>query len=109
MKTLFIGLLAFMLAFPACGRKSDSAREKVHSMLELQSLRGKTRDEITEIMGRPNGAYTREPQGRWHYSRVRVSSDGAGSPREIWMLIYFSQIGDQRSTVIDFFEYDGKE
>lgn len=109
MKVVAVILLSLLVTFPDCHHKTDPRRDKVYSEIELQNLRGKTRDEVAEIMGRPNGAYTREPQGRWHYSHVRVQSEGAGKPREIWMLIYFSQVGDQRSTVIDMFEYDDKE
>ena len=94
-----------MVGFGACrdARPVDT-HKKVWSELELRTLQGKNRDEIRDILGPPNGFYTTDAKGRWHYSDILVSTEGAGSPRHVWLLIYFSRQGEQRATIVDILD-----
>jgi outer membrane protein assembly factor BamE (lipoprotein component of BamABCDE complex) len=104
-RLLPILLLLVVVAAPACKRpKSVQTSEKVWTELEIRTLQGKSRDEIREILGPPNGFYTTDSKGRWHYSDILLSSEGAGKPRHVWVLIYFSRQGEQRATIVDILD-----
>jgi len=96
---LFCALLA---GFVACKTTPAPRRNpNIWSELELRSLEGKTRDEIRDVLGPPDGFYTIDSKGRWHYANILVSSEGAGEPRHVWLFIYFSRQGEQLATIVD--------
>ena len=101
----WIALVVLVLVLLSSCRKSwEVESQKVWTIGELKGLQGKSRDEIREILGKPNGLYTYDSKGRWHYPNILVSSEGAGEPKRMTVMIYFSQLGEHRSTIIDVLE-----
>ena len=68
-------------------------------------LEGKTREEIRGMLGTPNGFYTRNAEGRWHYSDLFLDTGGNGPGRHVWVIIYFSQFGDKRATLVEIHDH----
>lgn len=101
----FLIISAFVLS--GCTHKTDDKAAKVWTTIELKSLQGKTRDEVRELLGPPDGIYTLDSKGRWHYSRILLSSEGVGKPKPVWLFIYFTQLGEQRVSSVDI--NDSKE
>ena len=106
MRFLIILSLVLVLA-PAC-RKADeqpppSGRKWTER--EIRTLQGKTREEVKDLLGRPDGFYTRSAEGRWHYSNILLDNEGAGPPRRVWVIVYFSQFGERRATIIEIHEH----
>jgi hypothetical protein len=100
MRCLFISLLALILLSAGCGSASHHKGQK-WTVSELKGLQGKTRDEVREVLGTPNGFYTRSAEGRWHYSDLLLDPADGSDPRKVWIVIYFSQFGDQRATLVE--------
>ena len=97
-----VGLLAAALLTGGCKRTWDvkeSARE--WSRAELRGLQGKTRDEVKDLLGAPGGMYTFDSKGRWHFPHVLVREEGEAQGRRMSVLVYFSQLGDHRATIIE--------
>ncbi len=103
-KTAIAAIVIVALAFASCSDRNKTSSDKVWTTIELKSLQGKTRDEIRDLLGAPNGIYTIDSKGRWHYSNILLSSEGAGKPKKVWVLLYFSQLGEQRVSAVDILE-----
>lgn len=106
MRFLIILSLVLVLA-PAC-RKADeqpSPSERKWTEREIRTLQGKTMEEVKDLLGRPDGFYTRSAEGRWHYSNILLDSEGAGLPRRVWVIVYFSQFGQRRATLVEIHEH----
>jgi hypothetical protein len=85
-----------------CTEKSwRPASEKVYTEAELQGLKGRTRDEVREFLGEPRGLYTIDAKGRWHYPHMKIEDPETRSQFEATVLIYFSQLGEHRVTIIE--------
>ncbi len=96
----FLLLCTAMLT--GCKEKSwRPASDKVFTEAELQGLRGRTRDEVREYLGEPRGLYTIDAKGRWHYPHMRIEDPETRSQFEATVLIYFSQLGEHRVTIIE--------
>jgi hypothetical protein len=101
MKRQFIVLL--LLGLAACGPKQETpVEQRVWSVEELRALKGQTREEVEKVLGRPTGLYTFYTKGRWHYPNVKVRDEGSVEPKKRAVIIYFSQFGEGRATIIDF-------
>lgn len=99
-------LVVSLLGFAAsCSRHRAAPVRVVWTERDLMLMKGKTRDEVRETLGTPNGFYTRNAEGRWHYSNLLLDSEGAGPPRLVWVVIYFSQFGEQRATIVEIHEH----
>ncbi len=97
--------LCLMLAVGGCkGERGTQVAGKIWSEIELRTLQGKSRDEIRDMLGKPDGFYTTDAKGRWHYSNIWVGSEGAGPPKHVWLLIYFSRQGEERATLVDILD-----
>lgn len=103
MKILSVFLIAFLFLSGGCGSPKQ-ANGRV-STRELKSLHGKTRDEVREVLGKPNGFYTRSAEGRWHYSDLLMDQAGAGEPRRVYVIVYFSQFGEHRATLVEIHDH----
>ncbi len=105
---IFAGVLVLFIVLgmlSSCRRSTEpNPREKIWTMNELKGLQGKSRDEIREMLGFPNGLYTYDSKGRWHYSGVLVSVEGEVKPKPMTVMVYFSQFGENRSTIIEVTE-----
>jgi hypothetical protein len=73
----------------------------VHTVADLKALKGKTRDEVREYLGEPKGLYTIDAKGRWHYPHMKIEDTETRERYEATVLIYFSQLGEQRVTIIE--------
>lgn len=88
--------------YAGCSEKNwRPASEAVHTVAELKALRGRTRDEVREFLGEPRGLYTLDAKGRWHYPHMRIEDTETREQYEATVLIYFSQLGEQRVTIIE--------
>lgn len=95
-------LLLWTGILTGCTEKSwRPASDKVFTEAELQGLRGRTRDEVREFLGEPRGLYTIDAKGRWHYPHMKISDPETRSQFEATVLIYFSQLGEHRVTIIE--------
>ena len=103
-KTPIALLIICSLVLAGCSRKQEEKATKVWSSVELKSLQGKTRDEVREVLGPPNGIYTIDSKGRWRYSNIFLSAEGVGKPKKVWVFIYFSQYGEPRVSSVDINE-----
>ncbi|MBP1691998.1 MAG: hypothetical protein H6Q32_1350 [Bacteroidetes bacterium] len=104
---LVVGLALF---WSACGdSKWRPSSEKVWTVAELKSLQGKTRDEVREILGPPTGLYTIDAKGRWHYPHMNVTDQESGEPWVATVKVYFSQLGEQRATIIEITKRQGDQ
>ena len=93
-------LLGFLLG--GCSEKSwRPSSERVFTEAELKGLQGRTRDEVREFLGEPKGLYTTDAKGRWHYPHMKIEIPETRERYEATVLIYFSQQGEQRVTIID--------
>ena len=104
MRYVILVLISLSLLAGGC-KPSKQAHGQKWTETELKSLQGKTRDEVQEILGKPNGFYTRNAEGRWHYSDLLLDQEGSGSPKKVWLVIYFSQFGDQRATHVEIHDH----
>lgn len=102
---LAAALFCLALLIGSCQRQSPPAEQHVWTERDLLALKGLTRDEIRAKLGAPNGFFTRNAEGRWHYSNLLVDDEGAGPPKKMWMVIYFSQFGEQRATLVELHEH----
>ena len=97
-------LVALVLLPPmGCQKKMPPGAKKTYTMSELKGMVGKTREEVRDMLGVAKGLYTFDAKGRWHYANVPVLQDG-GPPKGMSVIIYFSEIGDQRVTTVDVVE-----
>ena len=96
-------LVIVLLAMTAgCTEKSwRPASDRVYTEAELNGLRGRTRDEVREFLGEPRGLYTIDAKGRWHYPHMKIEDPETRQRFEATVLIYFSQLGEHRVTIID--------
>ena len=102
----FAALTVFLpLLFYSCTQEPAPVERRVWTEREILALRGMTRDEIRSKLGTPNGFYTRNAEGRWHYSNVLVDAEGTGPPKKMWIVIYFSKLGEQRATLVELHEH----
>jgi len=97
-------VVLLLVLLSSCRKSWEVESQKVWTIGELKGLQGKSRDEIREILGKPNGLFTYDEKGRWHYPNILVSSEGAAEPKRMTVIIYFSQLGEHRSTIIDVLE-----
>jgi len=104
---LAAAMLCAVTLVASCQRKPEPVETHVWTARELLALRGQTRDEVRSKLGSPNGFFTRNAEGRWHYSNLLVDEEGAGPPKKMWMVIYFSQFGEQRATLVELHEHTG--
>ena len=103
-RTLILVPALFLLCtVPAGCSKVEKKPDRVWTMSELQNLRGKTKDEVREALGPPGGLMTYDSKGRWHYPNMLLSSEGAGEPKRVSLLVYFSEVGEQRVTMVNLF------
>jgi len=102
-RAAFLLFSAFVLI--SCHQEPPPIERKIWSEQELIALQGMTRDDIRSKLGTPNGFYTRNAEGRWHYSNVLVDNEGVGPPKKMWVVIYFSKFGDQRATLVELHEH----
>jgi hypothetical protein len=99
---LIVGLLLIGMLLGACTEKTwRPANERVWTEAELNGLRGKSRDDIREFLGAPTGLYTIDAKGRWHYPHMKVEDPETRTQYEATVKIYFSQLGEQRATIIE--------
>ena len=104
MRYAILTLIALALLVGGC-HSAKQAKGQKWTESELMMLQGKTRDEVKEVLGKPDGFYTRSQEGRWHYSNILLDQEGAGSPKKVWVVIYFSQAGDQRATIVEIHDH----
>jgi outer membrane protein assembly factor BamE (lipoprotein component of BamABCDE complex) len=97
----FAVVLLFCLSYSCRKSFEQSPSTRVWTIAELKALQGKTRDEIKEALGAPSGLYTYDAKGRWHYPTVLVSLEGAREPKRMSVMVYFSQFGEHRSTIVE--------
>lgn len=101
-RTVIVLALACAVLLGACTEKSwRPANERVYTEAELKGLRGKSRDEIREFLGAPTGLYTTDAKGRWHYPHMKIEDPETRTRFEATVKIYFSQLGEQRATIIE--------
>jgi hypothetical protein len=85
-----------------CSEKNwRPASDAVYTVADLKALKGKTRDEVRERLGEPKGLYTIDAKGRWHYPHMKIEDTETRETYEATVLIYFSQLGEQRATIIE--------
>ena len=105
MKSLVVLLTASGLLLSACKSTVETkGPEGVWSVADLLALRGKTREEVRERLGRPRGLYTIDSKGRWHYPNVLVREEGSREPKKMTVMVYFSKFGEHRATIIEIRE-----
>jgi outer membrane protein assembly factor BamE (lipoprotein component of BamABCDE complex) len=104
MKGMVILAVAGALLLGGCRSSVENGPEGVWSVADLHSLRGKTRDEVRERLGRPTGLYTIDSKGRWHYPHVQVLEEGSREPKRMTVMVYFSKFGEHRATIIEIRE-----
>ncbi len=101
-------LLLVLVALAGCSESSwRPSSERVWAEAELKGLQGKTRDEVREILGSPTGLYTIDAKGRWHYAHMKLEGDRREKSEEVSVMIYFSQFGEHRVTIIDIVRQAG--
>jgi hypothetical protein len=102
-------LAACLILVPACSETNwRPASDAVWTESELKNLEGKTREEIKEVLGAPTGLYTIDAKGRWHYPHMNVIDRETGETVTATVKIYFSQLGDQRATIIEITKRRGE-
>ncbi len=95
-------LVALAMVSAGCTEKTwRPASDKVYTEAELNGLRGRTRDEVRDLLGEPRGLYTIDAKGRWHYPHMKIEDPETRQQFEATVLIYFSQLGEHRVTIID--------
>jgi len=100
MKQLLV-ILAVLVLASGCSSQKDDRPEKVWTAAELQGMRGKTRDDVRELLGEPKGLYTYDSKDRWHYSKIFIDGDQPGTKEEVAVLVYFSKFGEHRVTIVE--------
>jgi len=98
-------LLCVSVAGISCTQEPAPVERRIWTKSEIAALQGMTREEIRSRLGTPNGFYTRNAEGRWHYSNVLIDSEGAGPAKKMWIVIYFSKFGEQRATLVELHEH----
>ena len=95
--------LILSLSTISCRQNSDPQKpRKVWTEAELNGLKGRTREEVRDALGEPSGLLTVDAKGRWEYPNLLISA-GDGSPtHSSSLLIYFSEQGERRVTIVDF-------
>jgi hypothetical protein len=105
-----VGLLAAGLLTGGCKRTWDAKEsDREWSRAELRGLQGKTREEVKDLLGEPGGMYTFDSKGRWHFPHVLVREEGEPQARRMSVLVYFSQFGEHRATIIEVLDRWEKE
>ena len=95
-------VLVLLVTSAGCTEKSwRPASDKVYTEAELNGLRGRTRDEVRDLLGEPRGLYTTDAKGRWHYPHMKIEDPETRQRFEATVLIYFSQLGEHRVTIIE--------
>jgi hypothetical protein len=97
-RTAVVSILLLCLA--AC-TQGPEGKSRIWTASEIQTLRGKSREDIRQLLGRPTGFYTIEAKGRWHYPDMLVATEPGKTPEKKSVIIYFSEIGDHRCTIVD--------
>ena len=95
------GIIALTLL--SCA-KEEERKARVWTEFEIKSLRGKTRDEVRALLGKPSGFYTMEAKGRWHYPGMLIAREGTSIPDTKGVIVYFSELGDHRCTIVDIMD-----
>ena len=93
--TILVAVLA------GCTSRQGDHPERMWTEPELKSLQGKTRDEVRDLLGDPNGLYTFDSKDRWHFAHVLLQNDRPGSSERVSVLVYFSKFGEHRATIIE--------
>jgi len=97
---VLLSILAVCIWLGSCTDKSGKS-QKTWTVPELQGLKGKTRDEVRELLGNPSGMLTTDTKGRWEYTNVTISSEGEGPAKKASVVVYFSEHGEKRVTIVD--------
>jgi hypothetical protein len=96
------GVLFLAMVYTGCSEKNwRPASDRVYTEAEINALKGHTRDEVREFLGEPRGLYTIDAKGRWHYPHMKIEDPETRTRFEATVLIYFSQLGEHRVTIID--------
>jgi hypothetical protein len=98
-------ILLLAVLFTACRSHTPETPKKTWTYRDIMAFQGKTMDEVKAELGTPNGFYTRSAEGRWHYSDVLMDTEGAGPPKRVWIVIYFSQFGDRKATIVEIHDH----
>ena len=99
---MIILCVLFGVLLAGCSEKTwRPASERIWTEAELKGLRGKTRDDIREFLGPPTGLYTIDEKGRWHYPHMKIEDPETRTRYEATVKVYFSQLGEQRATIIE--------
>jgi outer membrane protein assembly factor BamE (lipoprotein component of BamABCDE complex) len=101
MRLLLAGIIAVTLL--SCA-KEEAHKARIWTDFEIKSLKGKTRDEVRTILGKPTGFYTMEAKGRWHYPGMLIAREGSSTPDTKSVIVYFSELGDHRCTIVDIMD-----
>jgi hypothetical protein len=100
--SLIVLCVLFGVLLAGCSEKTwRPASERIWTEAELKGLRGKTRDDIREMLGPPTGLYTIDEKGRWHYPNMKIEDPETRTRYEATVKVYFSQLGEQRATIIE--------
>ena len=101
MALLLTGIMAASLL--SCAKKEEQ-KVRIWTEFEIKSLKGKTRDEVRAVLGKPTGFYTMEAKGRWHYPGMLIAREGSSTPDTKGVIVYFSELGDHRCTIVDIMD-----
>ncbi len=99
---MMVLVLLVCCAAGGCSERSwRPGSERAYTEAELKGLRGRSRDEVREFLGPPKGLYTIDAKGRWHYPQMKIEDPETRGQYEATVLIYFSQLGEQRVTIVE--------
>lgn len=98
----------FLIVVLACEltscKKEPEQKPRSWTVNEIRSLRGKTKEEIRALLGKPTGLYTMEARGRWHYPGMLILREGTSLPDKKGVIIYFSQMGEHRCSIVEIMD-----
>jgi outer membrane protein assembly factor BamE (lipoprotein component of BamABCDE complex) len=94
-------MMILAAAIAGCTSRQGERHDQAWTERELKSLQGKTRDEVRDLLGNPNGLYTFDSKDRWHFANVLLQHDQPGSSERVSVLVYFSKLGEHRATIIE--------
>jgi hypothetical protein len=99
---LGLAVCIILLTITGCSEKQwRPSSDRVYTEAELKGLQGRTRDDVRAFLGDPKGLYTIDAKGRWHYPHLKVEVPENREQYEATVLIYFSQMGEQRVTIVE--------
>lgn len=104
MRTRSMVLVALLAVLPAGCAREEAKKERTWTVSEIRALRGRTREEIVGLLGKPTGFYTMESRGRFHYPGMLIMKEGSPAPEKKGVIFYFSQLGDRRCTIVEIMD-----